>query len=91
MFKQAPPKPRIDYVNNRGRIHVSFSRPILVPTFERFPEFNSEVFLNKTCSNGGTCDSTRLLQTEKESDEALQIVNYGKVMRDNKLEPIVDI
>jgi hypothetical protein len=58
-----PPKPYILEHNQIGKLKVGFTRPILLPTFERFPEFLENK--RKDCSNGGFCRRLQLVFEEE--------------------------
>jgi len=51
-WKLPPPIPRIIWVNMAGLARVTFSRPITLPTFAQYPEFNDAKFLKQGCTNG---------------------------------------
>jgi hypothetical protein len=48
-----------------GRLRIGFTRPIELPTFTSFPEFENDNMLAINCSNGGICEKSarRLSQT----------------------------
>lgn len=52
VFKLPPPKPKIKYIDYLGRVRVEFTRPIVLPTFAKYPEFNYDQFLRQNCTNG---------------------------------------
>jgi len=72
---------------------VGFTRPILPPTYDRYPEFTLPENMSSNCTNGGICKPVRELQMtfEEETRQAMEIVNYGKVKMYNKSEPIVQL
>ena len=76
-------------IDNMGRLRIAITRPIELPTFNSFPEFENDNMLVLNCSNGGICEkpARRLSLTENqfatksssEIDQALDIVNRGLV------------
>jgi hypothetical protein len=62
----------------------------VIPTFERYPEFKNEKLMRQACSQAsavpGLCleESRRVLALSKEAEEAVDIVNRGIVLVDDK-------
>lgn len=52
VYKLPPPVPKIQYIDMRGRVRVSFNRAIMLPTFTEYPEFKDVKFLRQNCTNG---------------------------------------
>jgi hypothetical protein len=70
-------------------MRVAITRPIVLPTFSRFPEFVKKNMLAQNCTNGGICKqpTRRLSQTLNQTanitssalEQALEIVNRGLI------------
>jgi hypothetical protein len=43
--QKSPPRPYISEMNQFGHVRVSFTKPILPPTLELYPEFKKEKFM----------------------------------------------
>lgn len=69
IFSMPPPKPFIVFHNNAGKLRVGFTRPLVMPTFERFPEFNEDLNFNRNCTNGGECNLERKLSATPLSEK----------------------
>ena len=54
--QQSPPRPFVKEISNTGLLRVAFTRPIILPTFKRFPEFEKDNMLAQNCTNGGICN-----------------------------------
>ena len=96
-----PPQPYVKTINNMGRLRVAFTRPIILPTFNRFPEFEKDNMLAQNCTNGGICkQQTRRLSrslnqaatiNSSKLYQALEIVNRGFVQINNAKMPVVNL
>jgi len=51
-WKLPPPVPRIKFIDMKGRVRVTFSRKITIPTFQIYPEFTDAKHLRQGCDNG---------------------------------------
>ncbi len=84
-----------------GWLRIAFTRPILLPNFNRFPEFQKDNMLSQNCTNGGICkQKTRRLSstlnptttnTSDELKQALDIVNIGFVQINDEKLPVVNL
>ena len=85
-----------------GRLRVAISRPIMLPTFTRFPEFEKDNMLAQNCTNGKICKEpttrglSRMLNqattnTSSELYQALEIVNRGLIHVNRTNVPVVDL
>jgi len=96
VVQNSPPKPTIEWITNVGKARVSFSRPLLIPTYELYPEFLNENFMRQPCSANNTsenCIKRRQLakSLEEESKEATEIINRGLVFVDDIQQPILNL
>jgi hypothetical protein len=86
-------------MNNVGQLRVKFTKAIIIPTFERYPEFTNEKLMRQNCTAADAInelcikEDRRNLQKEikDESKEAVDIINRGIVYVDDKYEKILDI
>ena len=88
-------------IDNMGRLRIAITRPIELPTFNSFPEFENDNMLVLNCSNGGICEkpARRLSRTQNqfatksssEIDQALDIVNRGLVYIKDDYVPVVNL
>jgi hypothetical protein len=88
-------------IDNVGRLRIAITRPIELPTFTSFPEFENDNMLALNCSNGGICEkpARRLSRTQNqfatksssEIDQALDIVNRGLVYIKDDYVPVVNL
>lgn len=90
VFKQPPPRPFIANHNHFGKLKVGFTRPLVLPTYGRYPEFTEDEYFMKNCTNGEDCQpwQYRHLQDmeiglEQEMKEAIEIINHGLVWENN--------
>ena len=68
-----------------------------MPTFTRFPEFETKEYMRQNCTNGGICLEEHRRLTVKTSNtttdlyQALEIVNRGILKINNTFLPVVDL
>ena len=93
-----PPKPYIAEHDHFGKLKVGFTRPLVLPTFGRYPEFTEEEYYSKNCTNGGLCEQQKnrrleeqKIDFEQEMKEAIEIVNHGLIWENNTYNPIVRV
>jgi hypothetical protein len=42
IFHLDPPKPFIKWINQMGKVRVGFTRSIMIPNYDSYPEFKEE-------------------------------------------------
>lgn len=96
-YQLPPPQPKIQYVDMMGRVRVSFSRPIVVPTLAAYPEFKDSSNMRQNCTNGNeaACPKQiqRKLQTtvEQARREAVDIMNQGLVPVNKTMASVIKL
>ena len=95
VYKLSPPRPYIKLVDNIGKVRVAFTRPILLPTFNSFPEFEKEEFMRRNFTNGSSGHKERRLNATSNSSseliQSLEIMNRGMLKVKNTLVPVVNL
>jgi hypothetical protein len=62
-----PPKPAISSVNSSGLVRVQFTRKIIIPTYEIYPELKMPADCEDKCG--------RILNATTDEEQAIQIMN----------------
>ena len=95
LYKLSPPRPYIKLVDNIGNVRVAFTRPILMPTFNSFPEFEQEEFMQQNFTNGSSGHSSRRLNATSNSSseliQSLEIMNRGLLKVNFTYVPVVNL
>jgi hypothetical protein len=90
-----PPRPFVKSVDNMGNVRVAFTRSILLPTFNRFPEFAEAQSMRQNFTNEYTDHSERRLNasSNQSSDlnQALDIINRGLLKVNTTYLPVVNL
>jgi hypothetical protein len=78
-----PLEPVISWINQVGRVRISFSEPMLLPTFVRYPDFRDPRLMMQNCTNT-TANPWFCLNESEARQSDLRVLRAGHMEEDNR-------